>query len=172
MEVEDPDMLTRSLCLMALLGMFTSGACGGGSGKAGTGGNSGTGDSGGGTGGAGGAGGGFMAVAPCAAASDYQSGTTIEFPNADMTYSPKCLKAAVGSSVTFMPMAGATFSMFPLSPSQSRGNTADNAIQMTETNSGSAKSFDFGVAGFYGFYCRKAGTDDTGEGMAGVIWVE
>jgi len=168
-------MTTRFLFLMTVLGVFTSAACGGGSSNGGTGGagadNGGTGGAGSGSGGT--SGGAFMAIAPCGAASDYQAGTAIEFPGADsMSYSPKCLKTTVGSTVTFMPMAGATFEMFPLSPSRMRGNTADSAIQSTESATATSKAFTFGTAGSYAYYCRRAGSDEDGTGMAGVIWVE
>jgi plastocyanin len=114
-----------------------------------------------------------MAVAPCGAASDYESGATITFPGADsMSYAPKCLKTTVGSPITFMPMAGATFEMFPLSPSRLRGNTADSAIQSFESATATSKAFTFGTPGSYAYYCRRGGSDEDGSGMAGVIWVE
>jgi hypothetical protein len=174
-------MPIRSLCVVAL-GCFSLVACGGGSSKGGTGGlgdpGSG-GESGGGTGGTGGPSGTggangstFTAIAPCNSASAYETGTTITFPNGDSSYSPKCLKTTVGASVTFMPMAGANFSMYPLAPSQARGNVADNPIQMVETTSSAARSFAFGVSGFFGFTCLLAGSDSDGDGMTGVVWVQ
>jgi hypothetical protein len=167
-------MLIRSLCLVAL-GCFSLVACGGGSSKGGTGGTgSGSGgESGTGTGGTGGMNGSmFAAIAPCDSESAYEMGDTITFPNADFSYSPKCLKTTIGSSVAFMPMSGANFSMYPLAPSVKRGNIPDNPIQMVESAAGGARSFAFGVSGFFGFFCGTAGVDADGSGMAGVVWVQ
>lgn len=171
-------MTTRLLFLATVLGVITSVACGGGSSNGGTGGTGATGADTGGTGGSasgtgGTSGGAFVAIAPCGAAADYETGTTITFPGADsMSYSPKCLKTTVGSTVTFMPMAGATFEMFPLDPSRMRGNTSDSALQNYESATATSKAFTFGTAGSYAYYCRRAGSDEDGSGMAGVIWVE
>jgi plastocyanin len=161
-------MPIRSLCAVAL-GCFCLVACGGGSSKGGTGG-AGLGGEGGGTGGANGST--FRAIAPCNSESDYQMGSNITFPNGDDSYSPKCLKIAMNSSVTFTPMAGANFSTYPLAPSQFRGSTSDNPIQMVENPSTAPRSFDFGVPGFYGFFCITAGGDSDGAGMTGVVWVQ
>lgn len=159
-------MPIRSLCLVAL-GCVSLVACGGGSSKGGTGG---TGGGGPGTGGANGST--FMAIAPCDSESAYETGETITFPNSDSSYSPKCLKTSLGSSVTFMPMSGANFSMYPLAPSQVRGNVPDNPVQMVESAAAGPKTFAFGVSGFFGFFCGAAGADADGSGMAGVVWVQ
>jgi hypothetical protein len=162
-------MPIRSLCAVAL-GCFSLVACGGGSSKGGTGGGGPGGSGASGTGGANGST--FTAIAPCNSESDYQMATTVTFPNGDDSYSPKCVKVAVNSSVTFMPMAGANYSTYPLAPSAFRGNTSDNPIQMVENTSTAPRSFDFGVPGFFGFYCITAGGDSDGAGMTGVVWVQ
>jgi hypothetical protein len=164
-------MPIRSLCLVAF-GCISLVACGGGSSKGGTGGAGpgGGGQSGTGTGGANGST--FMALAPCDSESAYEMGDTITFPNADSSYAPKCLKTTVGASVTFMPMTGANFSMYPLAPSQVRGNVPDNPVQMVESAAAGPRTFAFGISGFFGFFCGTAGADNDGSGMAGVVWVQ
>lgn len=162
-------MTIRSLGLVAVLGCSTLLGCGGGSSKGGTGG---VGDGTGGASGTGGANGStFVAIAPCDTEAAYETGATITFPNADSSYSPKCLKVDLNATVTFMPMAGANFAMYPLAPSAMRGNTADNPIQMVESTTATMRAFTFGVAGYYGFFCGTAGADADGSGMAGVVWV-
>jgi plastocyanin len=139
----------------------------GGTGHAGSGGSTGAaGSAAGGTGG--GAGGGassFASVQPCASESDYTAGTTISF-STGFVYTPKCLKVTAGTSVTF---EGA-FGSHPLSPSQSRGNTTDNPIEVT--NTGTSKSFTFDKPGVYAYFCEFHGSGDDGSGMAGAIWVQ
>lgn len=113
-----------------------------------------------------------MAIAPCDSESAYDMGDTITFPNSDSSYAPKCLKTSMGSSVTFMPMSGANFATFPLAPSQVRGNVPDNPIQMVESAAAGARTFAFGISGFFGYFCGTAGVDSDGSGMAGVVWVQ
>ncbi len=88
--------------------------------------------------------------------------STITF-GAEHVYTPKCLKIAKSSAVTW----SGTFSGHPLAPS-TRG-TSGNPI--TSTNSGTTKMFTFPNAGFFPYYCTFHGTD-AGANMAGVIWVE
>ena len=147
-------------------GTGTGGTGTGGTGTGGTGtGGTGTGGSGG-MAGAGGAGGGtaaFMAIAPCAAASDYMTGSTIMM-TAMASYGPKCLKVTPGSTVTFM----GDFVLHPLMPSR-RGDVANNPIKMTAT--GTSAAFKFDTAGFFAYFCRFHGPADDGSFMAGTIWV-
>ena len=133
-------------------GGSSAGGAGGGSGGSSAGGSSG--DAGGGT---------FMAVAPCASASDYTEGSAITF--AVVSYTPKCLKVKAGTEVKFSGM----FAGHPLSPSKKRGDTTNNPIK--ETSSGTEATFKFEKAGYYGFYCMFHGFSDDGMNMAGVVWV-
>jgi len=128
---------------------------------------SGTGGSGG-TGGAGGAGGGgaFTAFAPCNAATDYVTGSTINFGGTlGFNYDPDCLKVAAGATVTF----SGDFVTHPLTPSAMRGDPANNPI--VNMSSGTTASFVFPNPGFYAYLCNFHGSDD-GQFMAGVIWVQ
>jgi plastocyanin len=140
----------------------------GGSGGA-TGGSGGsTGGSGGATGGSGGATGGsggssFMAVAPCANESDYMAATMIAASG--ISYTPKCVKVSKGGMVKF----AMDFSIHPLKPSATRGNTTDNPIK--DTSTGMDATFTFPKAGFFGFFCNVHGMADDGKNMNGVIWV-
>ncbi|HXU06013.1 MAG TPA: plastocyanin/azurin family copper-binding protein [Polyangia bacterium] len=159
-----------------------SGGTGGGSAGASAGGTGGGaagtgGASAGGTGGAVGGGGtggtpaGFMAIAPCNAATDYVAGTTISFGgNVGFAYDPHCLKVQAGASVTF----SGDFSFHPLEPSAMRGNTTSNPITAISAgiDGGTTASFTFPNAGFYAYFCSFHGASDTGAGMAGVIWVQ
>jgi plastocyanin len=135
--------------------------CGSSGGGGGTGGASGTGGAG--TGGTGG--GAFQAVAPCNAEGDYSSGaTTITFgPTA--AYSPKCLKVAPGTAVTF----SGDFTVHPLEPSALRGTVTGNPI--TATTTGASKAFTFSSQGFWAYFCSIHGASDSGAGMVGVVWV-
>jgi plastocyanin len=131
-----------------------------------------------GTGGAGGATPGFMSVSPCLSEGDYLTGTptagmpTINFGvNGALAYDPECLKTPAGSTVTF----SGNFGIHPLVPSGLRGNTTNNPITVVPSNPDGGTtanvSFTFPTAGFYAYYCLEHGSTDTGDGMAGVIWV-
>ncbi len=132
---------------------------------AGTGGSTG-GSTGGGTGGSGAA---FMAVAPCAAESDYQEGSTISFPGTNMSYAPKCLRVAVGATVTFMATGTESFVNHSLEASRRRGNTTDNPI--VTVSSGTTREFTFSAPGFFAYYCGAHGISDMDSGEVGVVWV-
>jgi plastocyanin len=110
---------------------------------------------------------GFMAFAPCTAASAYVSNTTdIAFGGTvGFNYSPACLKIAPGATVTF----SGDFATHPLIPSTIRITASSNPIVMTTT--GTTKSFTFDAPGFYGYFCGAHG-DDQGDAMSGVIWVQ
>jgi plastocyanin len=156
----------------ALVFVCALGACGSSSGSGGTGGgdggqSSGTGGTSGGTGGSSGA---FQAIAPCTNQGDYAAGSAVTFPNADNSYSPRCLKIAAGDRVSFMATAG-TFEMHNLEPSRSRGNTADSPI-FPRSGAEMSTSFTFEIPGLYAYYCSNHGNDSTGAVEAGVVWVE
>jgi plastocyanin len=119
--------------------------------------------------GPGGAGGsGFVAVAPCNAASNYSIGaTSISFGGAEGdSYNPTCLKVPAGTTVTFL----GDFGNHPLAPSAARGTLTGNPIVVT--SAGSTASFTFPAAGFWAFYCMVHGSDPDGDLMSGVVWVE
>ena len=157
------------------LGLFLM-ACGSSSSTTGTGGA--TAASGGATGsggasGTGGAAAAFMAVNPCNLATDYVTAAynTIAFGGTDLVYAPKCLKVASGAMVTFKGMGTETFSQHPLFPSTKRGTLNGNPIAIT-TDTSATKTFTFPTAGYYAYYCQYHGPDDSGDFMAGVIWVQ
>jgi plastocyanin len=132
-------------------------------------GNPGAGGSGGSSaGGAGGTTPGFTSVLPCTTEGAYTTGTTINFPASatDFSYSPKCLKAPAGTTVTF----SGDFASHPLTPSALRGTLAGNPI--TVTSSGASKDFMFPTPGFYAYFCAFHDPNDTGNFMSGVIWVQ
>jgi len=110
---------------------------------------------------------GFMAFAPCTAASAYVSNTTdIAFGGTvGFNYAPACLKVAPGATVTF----SGDFATHPLIPSTIRITASSNPIVMTTT--GTTKSITFAAPGFYGYFCGAHG-DDQGDDMYGVIWVQ
>jgi plastocyanin len=164
--------LASRLTFGLLLASMTAIGCSGGGTTAnpGTAGTSGGGTSGGGTGGGTGGGGGssagFMSFAPCAAATDYVAGTTINFGGAvGFNYDPKCLKVSAGATVTF----SGDFLTHPLAPSAMRGDPANNPI--VNMSDGTTASFVFPMPGFYAYLCNFHGTDD-GLFMSGVIWVQ
>jgi plastocyanin len=109
----------------------------------------------------------FMAFAPCASESAYVSNTTaVAFGGTlGLNYSPACLKAAPGTTITF----SGDFATHPLTPSTSRTSPGPSPIVSTDT--GTTKSFTFTAPGFYGYYCLQHG-DDQGDAMAGMIWVQ
>jgi len=146
---------------------------GGSGGVAGAGGSS-TGAGGGDAGGAGGAGGAtqipFMAVNPCNSEDAYTTaGDTIAYGGPNLTFTPKCLKVAAGSQVTFVPATSSdSFSGHPLMHSL-RGTLPS---PITETTTGAMKTFTLATPGFYAYYCEFHGSADDGNFMAGVIWVQ
>jgi len=150
-------------------------ASGGAPGAGGAGGAStGAGGAGGASTGAGGAGGAtlplpFMAFSPCNSESAYTTtGNTINYGGTSLTYTPKCLKVAAGSQVTFAPASSSdSFSAHPLMHS-TRGTQPS---PITETKTGAMATFTFATPGFYPFYCEFHGSDD-GTFMSGVIWVQ
>jgi plastocyanin len=106
----------------------------------------------------------FQSLAPCFAASDYMTGSTISFgTQLGNNYSPRCLVIHAGQTVTF---AG-DFSSHPLHPS-TRG-TPGNPVQ--QVGGGSSTAVTFTTVGFFPFYCTQHG-DDLGNGMAGVVQVQ
>jgi len=124
--------------------------------------------------GAGGAGGAatlpFMAVNPCNSEDAYTTaGSTIAYGGSELKYTPKCLKVAAGSQVTFVPATTSdSFSGHPLMHSM-RGTLPS---PITETTTGAMKTFTFATPGFYAYYCEFHGSADDGNFMAGVIWVQ
>ncbi|MBI5546173.1 MAG: hypothetical protein HY901_19965 [Deltaproteobacteria bacterium] len=111
------------------------------------------------------AGGNSGCAAAFAGCADYLDATG---PSADRTvsftccqYTPKCLKIAVGQSVTF----SGPFGFHPVK--QACGSTP----VIASTSSGSSASFVFGTPGEFGFFCPLHGSAD-GTGMAGSILVE
>jgi len=150
-------------------------ANGGTTGEAGTPGSAGAGGTASGAGGGGGAGGTaggipFVAVNPCNSEDAYTTtGTTIMYGGPNLKYTPKCLKVAAGSQVTFSPAtSGDSFSVHPLNHS-TRGTQPS---PITETLTGASKTFTFATPGFYAYYCEFHGSADDGNNMAGVIWVD
>jgi plastocyanin len=136
----------------------------GGGGSTGTAGTSAGGTTG--SGGTGGSGAGFLAFAPCNAATDYVAGTTITFGGTvGFNYDPKCLKVSAGAMVTF----SGDFATHPLAPSAMRGDPANNPI--VNMSDGTTASFTFPKPGFYAYLCNFHGSDD-GAFMSGVIWVQ
>ncbi|MGC4119660.1 MAG: hypothetical protein QM765_34835 [Myxococcales bacterium] len=105
-----------------------------------------------------------LCAAAFAGCTTYQDATaggpqTISF--APVAYSPKCLKVAAGQTVTF----SGSFSFHPLS------QACGPADVITDTSSGTSKSFVFAEPGTYGYYCTAHGSA-AGSGMAGSILVE
>ena len=84
--------------------------------------------------------------------------------DASITYDPKCLKVAKGATVKF---AGNQAS-HPIRPSK-RGDQTGSPIMMND--SGTDKSFTFSTPGFFAYYCNYHGSTDSGDSMAGVVWV-
>ena len=111
----------------------------------------------------------FMAFSPCNSESAYTTtGNTINYGGTSLTYTPKCLKVAAGSQVTFAPASSSdSFSAHPLMHS-TRGTQPS---PITETKTGAMATFTFATPGFYPFYCEFHGSDD-GTFMSGVIWVQ
>jgi plastocyanin len=155
---------------------------GGGSGGTAVGGATGAGGAGGAATGAGGAGGAtgaggaggastlpFMALSPCSTEGAYTTtGNTIAYGGTSLTYTPKCLKVAAGSQVTFAPASSSdTFAGHPLMHS-TRGTLPS---PITETKTGTMATFTFATPGFYPYYCEFHGSDE-GTFMSGVIWVQ
>lgn len=171
--------------VLSALGLVVAG-CGSSSSGSGTGGKSGSGGAtgaGGATGsggatGAGGAGTGgaavFKAINPCNAETDYSSvaDNTINFGTmaGDVVYMPKCLKVTVGATVTFKAVATESFAFHPLEPSALRGTLVGNPITPTDDSS-TMKAFTFPTPGYYAYFCMYHGFGDTGDFMAGVVWV-
>lgn len=99
----------------------------------------------------------FQVVSNCAE-SDYVMAdveSSIQFQG--MGYTPKCLKVAVGSTVTI-----AASGHHPLAPQPQAGNPIGETEQ--------TQAFTFNQAGFFGYFCDRHG-DANGNGMAGTIWV-
>ncbi len=155
-----------ALLLSPTLACTDNGDNGNGPGGGGTTGSAGTTGSSGTTGSAGTTGA-FRAVEPCPAATDYVAGTMVDFgAGGQAVYTPSCLKLTAGATVTF----NGDFSFHPISPSATRGDTSNNPI--TDTASGTGKTFTFLNPGFFAYFCDFHGSSDTGAGMAGVIWVQ
>lgn len=163
MQIQSPNLkLSFVLLFLAACGSSSSKGSDAGDGTGGAGGST--------SGGTGGASVEFMVVQPCATEADYVEGVkTVTFPNADTSYSPKCLKVAPGDTVTFMASEG-TFAMHPLEAGRRRGDTANNPITTTMGDM-TSRDFTFTFSGFYGYYCGMHGDDSGGTPEAGVIWV-
>lgn len=150
-------------------------ATGGSGGRAGGSGGSATGGAGGSGGNAGGAAG-FMAFKPCTTEGAYQMGTTITFPGADPAkdaeYTPKCLKVTAGTAVKFQGTGGVTFKTHPLNPSRMRSSNGltGHPVMKFEADMGET-TVTYTTPGFYGHYCSFHDPIDTGDHMAGVVWV-
>ena len=104
-----------------------------------------------------------MALAPCAAAGDYTTASTVRFGGAlGSVYAPRCVTVRVGETVTWEGDLGG----HPLSPS-TRGTAASPIARVA---SGTSAVVTFPRAGFYPYFCEFHGTD-AGLGMAGVVQV-
>jgi plastocyanin len=108
----------------------------------------------------------FTVIAPCNAAGDYMTDSSITFPangNNPQQYSPACVKIAKNATVTFT----GGFNSHPLQPRDPvpAGATSGNPIVHTSGNQASAM-FQFPNAGFFPFEC-----DNHPGTMRGVIWV-
>jgi plastocyanin len=79
-----------------------------------------------------------------------------------ISYMPSCIRIRAGQSVTW----NADFVAHPLS-SGSPGAGAQPGSPITETISGSTKTFTFPAAGVFGFWCEEHGT-----AMMGAVYVE
>jgi plastocyanin len=91
------------------------------------------------------------------------SPTPLSFDN--FTYSPRCLRISVGTSVAFT----GDFSSHPLRPGLAPGQsgTASPNTPIQATGSGTSKTFIFNAAGDYPFYCE----NHHAQGMMGVVRV-
>ncbi len=105
----------------------------------------------------------FAGIAPCTAAGDYVTASTIAFGGAvGSSYSPRCITVRRGTTVAW---EGA-FGSHPLSPS-TRG-ASGNPIPVT--SSGTRATALFNTTGFFPYFCSFHG-DNGGGGMSGVVQV-
>jgi plastocyanin len=103
----------------------------------------------------------------CADADFAASGSTVNFGGSlNNTYSPKCLRVAVGAKVTF---AG-NFTTHPLSPGSGSGmlTTGTQPNPITAVSTGTSTEVTFSAAGKYPYFC----TAHVGVGMWGVVQVQ
>jgi len=88
-----------------------------------------------------------------------QTSVTVNFGGTHgLSYSPKCILIAPGTSVSFE----GEFSTHPLSPTVGSGNP------ITHTASGTTASFTFDAAGAFGYRCDV----HFGSGMCGAVYVQ
>lgn len=85
---------------------------------------------------------------------------------AGLTYTPACMRIAVGQSVTF----SGSFAAHPLVGGSIVGGVRapDATSPITSTSSGSSAAFTFATAGAYPYYCDVHGPG----GMTGVVFVQ
>lgn len=83
-----------------------------------------------------------------------------------LAYSPRCLRIAVGQSVTF----SGSFSSHPFRGGVVEGGNevADPSSPITPTSTGTTATFTFPNAGVFPYYCDPHGL----FGMSGVVYVE
>lgn len=92
--------------------------------------------------------------------------TTVTFPNGNLTYSPKCIKVAQGTEITF---AG-SFSSHPLLGGTVVNGTASPASSgpfVPVTNTGTSTAFTMSSPGTFPYYCVPHAT----LGMNGAVFV-
>jgi plastocyanin len=85
-----------------------------------------------------------------------------------LTYSPKCLRIAVGQTVRWSGSLTA-HPLAPGNPQDAKAGSPDNPVQPTA--SGQSVEFAFPNAGTYPYFCTLHGFG-TGQGMAGSVRVE
>jgi len=108
---------------------------------------------------------GFVGFAYCQE-SDYQlvDAKTVTVVTQRRTYSPKCLKVKVNTTVT---LPGS--SIHPLQAADNL-NSVVNPFRSENYGHTSAQTHTLSTPGFYGYFCANHGDSD-GNGMAGTIMV-
>jgi plastocyanin len=108
----------------------------------------------------------FMSVAPCTTEGAYvATTTTVTFGGVDgRQYSPRCLRVARTSTVTF----SGDFTMHPLA--RGIGGTDGNPfpLDVDSVRTGSSHMITFNATGFFPFKCTEHFNSDS---MIGVVWV-
>ncbi len=103
-------------------------------------------------------------VAGCTAAQFVQGAATNHITTAGMTFTPKCLRVKLGSSVT---IDGS--SHHPLASMSDIGGARNPFATGSSFNTPQTRVMN--TAGAFGYFCNVHGNPD-GSGMAGVIIVE
>jgi plastocyanin len=85
-----------------------------------------------------------------------------------LTYTPKCLRIAVGQTVRWSGSLTA-HPLAPGNPMDAKAGSPDNPVQ--PTSSGQSVEFAFPNAGTYPYFCTLHGFG-TGQGMAGSVHVQ